>query len=89
MLDYAGKDRQNFVRLDLCNLFETICLITALSLKNQASFYPMRMGENQDRRMGSVVPGQVARQEDGVPCLPLEKSEEGARSLSLFDTTIP
>lgn len=61
MLDYVGKDRQNFVRLDLLNLFETICLIIVLSLKNQAPFYAMRMRENQDRRMGSVAPGHVAR----------------------------
>ena len=61
VLDRAGKGRQNFVRLALSKLGETMCLISALSLKIQVSFYAMRMGENQGGRMGSVVPGHVAR----------------------------
>ena len=34
VLDVAGKGRQNFVRLALSNLGETLCLMTTLSLKN-------------------------------------------------------
>lgn len=84
VLDRAGKGRQNFVRLALSKLGETICLITALSLKNHVPFYAMRMGENQGGRMESGLPGHVARQNDESPCLLLEQSEDGARSLSLL-----
>ena len=89
VLDRAGKGRQNFFRLALSKLGETMCLITALSLKNRVPFCAMRMGEYHGGRMGSVVPGHMARQDDGAPCLLLEQSEDGARTLSLFEATIP
>ena len=89
VLDVAGKGRQNFVCLALSNLGETLCLMTTLSLKNQVPYYAMRMGENLGGRMGSVVPGQVTRQDDGAPCLLLKQSEDGARSLSHLEATIP
>ncbi len=89
VLDRAGKGRQNFVCLALSNLGETMCLITALILKNQVPFCAMRMGENQGGRMGSVVPGHMARKYDGLLCLLSEQAEDRASSLSLLEVTIP